>query len=199
MSVLKSHKQTLVSTTAIESSMYVSLFETNIGWFGMLGGPTGVARIVFGHDLPLDAREALVPSAEWADDRDWSPTLRKLLTEYAAGRAVQFGDVQVFRNRPLTPFQQSVVKIVQAIPRGQTRTYGEVSTLAGSPGAARAVGQVMASNPVPIVIPCHRVVGSAGGLGGFSAVGGVRTKQRMLDLESAPTRVRTIEVPYAPA
>ena len=139
--------------------------------------------MTFGHATPLEVRQALgVAHAE--EESDWLPKLRQRLERYAAGRRVDFDDIEVIRPRPLTDFQQRVVDTVRAIPRGKTMTYGEVADLVGSPGAARAVGTVMAHNPVPIIVPCHRVVGSAGGLGGFSAAGGVRTKQWLLDLES---------------
>jgi methylated-DNA-[protein]-cysteine S-methyltransferase len=70
--------------------------------------------------------------------------------------------------------------------RGRVRTYGELAAAAGSAGAARAVGSVMAKNRHPIIVPCHRVVGSAGSLGGFSARDGINMKRRMLELEGAP-------------
>ena len=73
--------------------------------------------------------------------------------------------------------------LTRGIPRGQTRTYGELARMAGSPGAARAVGQAMARNPWPIIVPCHRVLGSDGALTGFG--GGVDMKRRMLQMEGA--------------
>ncbi len=79
-----------------------------------------------------------------------------------------------------TEFQRSVIAAVQSIPRGRTQTYGEVALLAGSPGAARAVGQVMARNPFAILVPCHRVV-SRNGLGGFGW--GLDIKKKLLELE----------------
>lgn len=83
----------------------------------------------------------------------------------------------------LTPFVRAVSVAAQRIPPGETRTYGELAREVGRPGAARAVGQAMARNPWPILIPCHRVVGAGGAIGGFSAGGGVRTKERLLALE----------------
>ncbi len=162
----------------------LSLFRTEIGWFGLLGNTEGVCRVTLGHASLLAVRVALHTGADEVAEADWSPQLRQRLERYAAGRAVDFNDVEVLRSRPLTDFQQRVVNAVRAIPRGETLTYGQVAALVGSPGAARAVGTVMSTNPVPIIVPCHRVVGSAGGLGGFSAAGGVRTKQWILDLES---------------
>ena len=164
-------------------SVQLSLFETALGWFGLVGGPLGISRLVFAHASQLGVREALGVDADDTIEADWSPKLRQKLESYAQGMPVSFAGVNVTRRRPLTEFQQRVVEVVQAIPRGETLTYGEVAVLAGSPGAARAVGTVMSSNPVPIIVPCHRVVGSAGGLGGFSAAGGVRTKQWMLEIE----------------
>ena len=162
----------------------LSVFPTEIGWFGLLGTREGISRVTFGHASPLAVREALGVDMHEVIEAGWSPQLRQRLERYAAGQEEDFRDVEVIRRRPLTAFQQRVVDTVRAIPRGETRTYGEVAALVGSPGAARAVGTVMSSNPVPIIVPCHRVVGSAGGLGGFSAAGGVRTKQWMLDRES---------------
>ena len=70
-----------------------------------------------------------------------------------------------------------------AVPYGQVRTYGELARQTGSVGSARAVGGIMASNPIPIVIPCHRVVGSDGKLHGYGSPGGVDDKARLLTLE----------------
>lgn len=162
----------------------LSIFETAIGWFGVLGSPSGVSRLTFGHASPQEVYRVLGTAAEEGIEADWNAELRGRIEQYALGREVHFDQDQVLRVQPLTAFQQRVVETVRRIPRGKTKTYGEVAQLAGSPGAARAVGQVMATNPVPIIIPCHRVVGSSGGLGGFSAAGGVRTKQWMLDREA---------------
>ncbi len=168
---------------AVSVEVQLCVFPTIIGWFGLLGGRAGVSRLVFAHASPLAVREALGAGTKDVVEADWSPKLRQKLERYALGKPVSFEDIEVLRRRPLTEFQQRVVDIVRAIPRGETLTYGEVAVLAGSPGAARAVGTVMSTNPVPIIVPCHRVVGSAGGLGGFSAAGGVRTKQWMLEIE----------------
>ncbi len=180
-----------IATTALRAlpsqrapQLSLAVFETAIGWFGVLGNRAGVSRLTFGHASPLEVRRALGTATEDVDEADWNVQLRRKIEQYTAGRGVDFDHVTVLRVRPLTAFQQRVVEIVRAIPRGETKTYGEVAGLAGSAGAARAVGQVMATNPVPIIIPCHRVVGSSGGLGGFSAAGGVRTKQWMLDRET---------------
>ncbi len=82
----------------------------------------------------------------------------------------------------MTPFQRSVLETIFKIPAGETMTYGEVAEAAGKPGAARAVGNVMAHNPIPLMLPCHRVVAS-NGLGGFT--GGLEVKKKLLKLEGA--------------
>lgn len=80
----------------------------------------------------------------------------------------------------LTDFQREVLELVATIPLGETLTYGEVAERLGKPGAARAVGQALKANPFPLIVPCHRVVGSKG-LGGYSS--GVELKKRLLEIE----------------
>ena len=83
----------------------------------------------------------------------------------------------------LTPFQQKVLNVGADIERGQVLTYAQVAARAGNPKAARAVGAALRSNPWPILIPCHRVIGAGGQLTGFTAPGGLVAKRRMLELE----------------
>jgi methylated-DNA-[protein]-cysteine S-methyltransferase len=82
-------------------------------------------------------------------------------------------------------FERRVYAVTSAIPRGEVRTYGEVAAALGTPGAARAVGAALGRNPIPIIVPCHRVLASGGKSGGFSAPGGTATKFRMLAIEGA--------------
>ena len=82
-------------------------------------------------------------------------------------------------------FCRRVYERTRAIPAGETLTYGELAARVGEPGAARAVGQAMARNPFPLIVPCHRVLAAHGGAGGFSARGGVDTKFRLLRIEGA--------------
>ncbi|CAJ36529.1 methylated-DNA--[protein]-cysteine S-methyltransferase [Methanocella arvoryzae] len=87
-----------------------------------------------------------------------------------------------FDRTGLTPFRIKIMEALRRVPAGETVTYGELAAAAGSPGAARAVGNVMARNPVPIIVPCHRVV-ATNGLGGFT--GGLDVKRKLLRLEGA--------------
>lgn len=90
----------------------------------------------------------------------------------------------------LTAFQKQVLRCCWEIPTGESISYGCLAERAGSPGAARAAGMVMAKNRWPIIIPCHRVVGSSGKLIGYSGTGGLSTKRRLLQLEEkAPTQL----------
>lgn len=83
------------------------------------------------------------------------------------------------------PFHKKVYENTLRVPAGTVLTYGELAKKAGSPKASRAVGQAMAKNPFPIIIPCHRVVGGSGKLVGYSAHGGIETKKKILEIESS--------------
>ncbi|CAN7661634.1 methylated-DNA--[protein]-cysteine S-methyltransferase [Bosea sp. LjRoot90] len=84
-------------------------------------------------------------------------------------------------------FNRRVYAVALAIPPGETLTYGEVAARIGEPGAARAVGVALGQNPIPIIVPCHRVLAAGGKTGGFSADGGVETKLKILTIEKART------------
>ncbi len=85
----------------------------------------------------------------------------------------------------LTPFQKAVLSAISQVPAGETTSYGGLARRIGKPGAARAVGRALGSNPIPIIIPCHRALAADGSLGGYSGRGGVQTKQALLALEGA--------------
>ncbi len=104
----------------------------------------------------------------------------ELFKDYFAGKPVDFGKVDVDLSR-FADFTVKVLEAVRCVPYGKTVSYKQLAQMVGSPLAARAVGQALGCNPVPIVVPCHRVLSSDGGLGGFS--GGLEWKKRLLDLE----------------
>jgi O-6-methylguanine DNA methyltransferase len=85
--------------------------------------------------------------------------------------------------RVMSPFQRRVLRAALRIPYGRVSTYGEIAAEIGNPRAARAVGRALGANPIPLVVPCHRVIAGSGALGGYSAAGGVRVKRKLLDLE----------------
>jgi methylated-DNA-[protein]-cysteine S-methyltransferase len=116
------------------------------------------------------------------DDAAPLPAARRQLTEYFDGGRTRF-DLPL--NTGGTPFQQRVWAALLEIPYGETTSYGELAQRIGAPGAARAVGLANGRNPVSIVVPCHRVVGSTGGLTGYG--GGIETKRRLLAAERGET------------
>ncbi|ADP84855.1 methylated-DNA--[protein]-cysteine S-methyltransferase [Pseudofrankia inefficax] len=101
-----------------------------------------------------------------------------------AGEPIDLADIRVDLDG-MPDFHRRVYEVTRAIPPGSTLTYGEVAARLGMPGAAQAVGQALGRNPVPIIVPCHRVLAAGGALGGFSAPGGAATKQRILRIEGA--------------
>lgn len=110
------------------------------------------------------------------------PDFAKQIRTYFAGKPVRF-DVD-FDISHMTPFQQKVLNACARVDYGQTLTYGDLARRIGHPNAGRAVGAALGRNPLPLVIPCHRVVGCNGGLGGFSAEQGITVKRWLLDLET---------------
>jgi methylated-DNA-[protein]-cysteine S-methyltransferase len=116
---------------------------------------------------------------------DPPPPIRRAIAslgEYCRGIAVDFASVPLDLTG-LPTFRQRVYAAARAVAWGRTVSYGELARRIGQHGAARAVGQALGLNPLPIIIPCHRILASGGRIGGFSAYGGAATKQRLLELE----------------
>ena len=116
----------------------------------------------------------------------WRGIARKEIGDYLAGKLRLFSALCDLDGLP--PFTRAVLKVTAQIPYGEVRSYRWIANKLGHPNAARAVGNALAKNPVPIIIPCHRVVRSDGSIGGF-ALGG-RWKKRLLNLEKAPAASR---------
>jgi methylated-DNA-[protein]-cysteine S-methyltransferase len=104
------------------------------------------------------------------------------LCRHLDGDLQDFGDLALDM-REVADFHRRVYVGARKIPAGRTVSYGELASRIGSPGAARAVGQALGKNPLPIVVPCHRVLAAGGKAGGFSAYGGLGTKRRILAVE----------------
>ncbi len=116
------------------------------------------------------------------DSSEISINAALMLQRYFHGERIDFSNIPVdLRAFPL--FRQKVLNIIRTVAFGEIRSYGQVAELCGSPRAARAVGGALAANPIPVIIPCHRVVASNGRLTGFSAPGGVSSKIVLLQLE----------------
>jgi methylated-DNA-[protein]-cysteine S-methyltransferase len=142
----------------------------------------GLCRVDFGVSRE-DFLSGLDPLARTERNPAVLASITAQLQEYFARLRASF-DLPLDLER-LTPFQQSVLQTARRIPAGTVWTYGRVAQAIGKPQASRAVGQALGRNPTPIVIPCHRVVASAGGLGGYSGGGGLESKRLLLRLEGA--------------
>lgn len=165
------------------------LFDTIIGRCGVAWGDRGL----IGLQLPESS-----PGAAWAKLRKRFPdavedeptaeieAIIERVRGLLAGGRDDLTDIPLdLDGQPA--FNLRVYEIARAITPGETSTYGEVAKAMGEPGAARAVGKALGENPWPIVVPCHRVLGASGNMGGFSAPGGAETKARLLTLEKART------------
>jgi len=156
-------------------------FNTNVGWLGILGSAKGLLRITLPRHSAQEARHQLGDNVNQAV---WSPHRFEDLVErlkiYFSGHRVAFPDE--FDLSIATPFQCGVWEATRLIPYGETRSYAWVAEQMGKPKAVRAVGQALGKNPLPIIVPCHRVITSDGKLGGFSE--GLEMKRFLLRLES---------------
>jgi methylated-DNA-[protein]-cysteine S-methyltransferase len=137
--------------------------------YGFMSTPIGKAllvgsgRALTGLYMAGHAHTPAVPES-WLPDRGQLDHVRRQLDEYFTGARIGF---DVITHPAGTPFQRAVWSILEAIPYGTTITYGEIAGRLGRPSAARAVGAANGQNPISIVIPCHRVIGSSGGLTGY--------------------------------
>lgn len=159
------------------------LIETDWGWFGYLVSDAGLlATVLPGPRGVVEKALARRASGVTRDGRGHG-ALERAVRDYFKGKRVVF-DVPLDL-RSISPFRRRVLVECSKIPWGETCSYADLARAAGSPRATRAAGSAMAHNPMPLVIPCHRVLASNGGVGGFSSSNGVREKIRMLTLEGA--------------
>jgi methylated-DNA-[protein]-cysteine S-methyltransferase len=160
------------------------VFPSQLKWMAVVTSGTTVKQVTFNHPSAEAAKAAIdsqLLAHAIAGGAD-SPMVCRLQA-YAAGMADDFLDISVDLGQP-SVFQRRVLEQCRRIPYGSTLGYAELAAMAGHPGAARAVGNCMAANRIPLLIPCHRVVCSGGRLGSYSAPGGTDTKRRLLALES---------------
>jgi methylated-DNA-[protein]-cysteine S-methyltransferase len=160
------------------------VFRSRLGWMALVGSGPALKLLTFGHPSAKKAAAELARQLE-GDVRpgNWNRNLVQRLQAYASGAPDDFLGVEVDFG-PRTPFQRRVLERCRRIPYGMTLTYGQLAEQAGFPGAARAVGRCLAANPIPLVIPCHRVIGADKGLCGYSGSGGIAMKRRLLLLEA---------------
>lgn len=159
--------------------MYYCYLQTPVGQLLLAGGAQGLRHVDF-QDGPHPAK----PQADWQKDEKPFREVIKQLKEYFAGQRRSF-------DLPLAPegtdFQLKVWRALRGIPFGATWSYGQLAKRIGKPKASRAVGAANGQNPIPIIVPCHRVIGADGSLTGFG--GGLKIKQQLLELESGERRL----------
>jgi methylated-DNA-[protein]-cysteine S-methyltransferase len=168
--------------------MHETIFQTDWGWVGVAASGRGVRAIV----LPKPSRRAVECDLQNAGTVDGTSSngtgkaavlhlkaARVFIEAYLDGRARPFNLPLDLEGQPR--FRRKVWEVLQTIPYGRVRSYGWVARKIGKPKAARAVGGACGANPVPLLVPCHRVIAGDGSLGGFS--GGLGVKKRLLRLE----------------
>jgi methylated-DNA-[protein]-cysteine S-methyltransferase len=168
----------------LQLGRYSSVYCTTKGCGGVVASDEGLIELFlpFTGDAPEKMVEVIAAAYPLAAcGNALTEKAAALLEKYFAGEEVTF-DLAIYR-RGFTLFQQDVYALVVKIPFGQVKTYAQVAGEIGRPNAARGVGTAMARNPLPIIIPCHRVVGVSGAMTGYSGPGGVASKRVLLAME----------------
>jgi len=163
------------------SPRWYDLFPIRPGWMGAVASPRGLVALALPAPTPESALERLRPHLRGAELRPGAfADLQARLERYFAGEPMGWSDLPLdLEGSP--PFFRRAWEACRSIPPGETRSYAWVAERAGNPRAVRAVGQAMARNPLPLLIPCHRVVASDGSLHRYG--GGLDLKALLLDLE----------------
>ncbi len=169
--------------------MDYALFPSSLGWLGIAGSASGIVCVI----LPAESRDMILerlcerlksPLCEMRErDPSTFGSLPSRLATYMRGEEISFHDP--IDRTGWTPFRSRVWDATRQIPYGETRSYSWVAGAIGQPRACRAVGQALHHNPVPILVPCHRVIGADKALTGFG--GGVALKQQLISLETEST------------
>ena len=162
------------------TQLHYDVFPTEVGWAGVLASQHGLRRLTL-RPTPEEALDdMLLKTTEARHDPTAMEPMRHRITAYLRGEGVSLDPLPLdLEDAP--PFFRAAWEACRRIPLGETRSYAWLASAAGSPGAFRAAGQAMARNRLSIVIPCHRVIASDGGLHGYS--GGLDMKDRLLELE----------------
>lgn len=167
-----------------DDGIHYTIIPSPVGDLLLAAAGAGLRHIRFAPRCGGSGRRP-APEPGWREDAEPFAAVIAQLNDYFAGRRRVF-DLRLAPRA--SPFQAQVLAALRHIPYGETRSYGEVARAIGKPRAARAVGAANAKNPLPIVIPCHRVIGGDGRLTGFG--GGLAAKRHLLDLERRELRQR---------
>ena len=162
-----------------------TVFKTAIGWCGMVMKGRNVKRLFIGHSrqhqIKRHIKEAFRDAMEVHPSRGMRAIIKRL-ERYCSGENVALGSVPVDWSS-LTAFQKKVLKAAAQIPYGSVDTYSGLARKIDSPKSARAVGNALAKNPFPLIVPCHRIIRGDGRIGGFSAGDGISIKNKLLSIE----------------
>ena len=154
--------------------MFYTTYESPVGQLLLVGDGNHLHQVHFEH-----GKHAAKPAPEWKESRQPFEEVIRQLKAYFRG---ELEDFEIPLSMEGTGFQRSVWEELRRIPYGETISYGQLAERIGKPKAIRAVGAANGSNPIPIIVPCHRVIGSDGSLTGFG--GGLPTKKKLLELET---------------
>jgi methylated-DNA-[protein]-cysteine S-methyltransferase len=164
-----------------------TLFDTPIGTCSLVWKDGLIVGLRLPEESETTTRTRIKRRWPGAEEQTPPPAMQVVIDRVLAllaGEAIDLSDVPLdFGDAP--EFHQRIYAVARTIPPGQTMTYGEIARRLGAPHESREVGQAMGKNPVAIIMPCHRVLGADGKMGGFSANGGVATKRRILEIEGA--------------
>jgi methylated-DNA-[protein]-cysteine S-methyltransferase len=157
-----------------EGTIYFTSFESPVGSLRLAGDGKSLRQVSF-----ASSKRSAPPRSDWKQNRAAFTEVIRQLQAYFRGELKEFDVPLVMEG---TDFQLRVWNTLRTIPYGETITYAQLAARIGNPKAVRAVGLANGSNPIPIIVPCHRVIGSDGSLTGFG--GGLTTKRKLLDLEN---------------
>lgn len=160
------------------------ILSTSMGLIAIIASNRGLVELLIGSDGSnlVQLIQGKYPSSALVQD-GLVAAASSQLSEYFHGERRYFE--LALDSSVRSAFAQAIFDRLIQVPYGETMTYGGLAACAGYPGRARAVGQVMATNPLPIILPCHRIIGSSGALTGYSAGDGINTKRWLLEFEKA--------------
>lgn len=163
--------------------MRFRVFETALGWFAVGWTDAGISRVMLPGEAQERMRERLVTKGGIEDAGGQGEAIARILA-YAEGTEDAFQDLMLDLSG-VSAFQHRIYDHIRGLNWGETTSYGAIARWLGDVALSRAVGTAMGQNPIPLIVPCHRVLAADGRSGGFSAPGGVGAKMEMLALEGA--------------
>ena len=169
------------------SARSFTLFDTPIGTCGLTWSAAGIAGLQLPEATAAATRARVRRRWPGAEETPPPAGVQRVIARVQAllkGEAVDLGDIPLDLGA-VPEFHRRVYEVARTIPPGRTMTYGEIARRLDAPHDSREVGQALGRNPIAIIVPCHRVLGADGKMGGFSATGGVTTKRRILEIEGA--------------